>query len=52
MSRRELFTGVWKRRFAGPRIALRRALSRVGTTLQSPGAARDRRRTAREGARR
>jgi hypothetical protein len=51
LSRREVFTGVWTRRFTRQRSALRRALTPKGTAGRSPGAGRDRR-SARKGAQR
>jgi hypothetical protein len=49
LSRRELFTGVWTRRFTRQRSALRRALSRVGAVPRSTDAERDLSRSARKG---
>jgi hypothetical protein len=51
-SRREVFTGVWSRRLARQRAALRRTLSPMGTAARSPGAGRNRRQSSRKGAQR
>jgi hypothetical protein len=52
LSRREVFTGVWSRRFASRRGAFGRVLSPKGTAARSPGAGRNRRQSARKGAQR
>ena len=52
LSRREVFTAVWSRRFAGQRSAFGRALSSKGIAARSPGAGRNRRQSARKGAQR
>jgi len=52
LSRRELFTGVWKPRLARPYTALRRAQSPRGIAVRSPRAARNRRQADHEDTRR
>ena len=51
-SRRQLFTGVWPRRFASQRAALRRTLPPTPATARTQGAAGNRRQSERTSAQR
>jgi hypothetical protein len=52
LTRRELFTGVWKPRLGRRYAALRRVLSPRGTAARRPRAARNRRQSDHEDAQR